>query len=193
MAAGHGMVPMQQDIDEDDEDSVSLADDGMSSSSSSDEFESAVEDDDGTAAGDSPGTGEGAPVPAHVKRRSTDKSTSSTDSAPMGGYFDTDRQRESSPQDLSVPPTPASGISTGTMTPGGSKRPFFLRGRNSKASSLDTVEKERRAKLKKDKRRKKKKGGFNLDTDHGKDILGIVVMEIKSAEDLPKIKGGEST
>lgn len=198
-------MPVQQDVDEDDEDSVSLADDGLSSSSSDDEDnDSGMEDDELGQLRDSPeiapsSTGAGAGV---AKRRSTDKSSTSDSSSSAiqtparklsTEYFDR-QQRESSPSDLSVPATP----SAGTTTPGGSRRPFFMRGK-SKASSLDIVEKaekmekeKERKKAKKSRGKKKKKRGFNLDAEHGKDILGIVVMEIKSADDLPRIKNSES-
>ena len=67
----------------------------------------------------------------------------------------------------SIPPTP------GTSTPGGSKRrPIFKKQKSQMSSRKSTKD-------------------FNFDASKGKDTLGIVVMEILSASDLPRIKNCE--
>lgn len=228
MAAGKTMIPVsaQQDVDEgdDDDDAASLADDGLSSSSSdgeddvdsTDDVEALAESPDATPFAGQTGA---VPLPKHhqhdhaAKRRSTDQSASSVNSASVpplshrqSGYFDRIR-RESSPQDLTVPSTPGTGAGAGTgtasgaTTPGGTKRPFFLRGRGSKASSASLIDRpgvdidspgkgKKQSKGGKGKRqsKKQKKKNFNFDAEHGKDILGIVVLEIQKAEDLPRIR-----
>jgi phosphatidylserine decarboxylase len=203
---------------------------------SADEGEALAESPDATPlAGDSVPRPKGHAAQWHgqdtktkAKRRSTDQSASSVDSSDVSttaagtapahglvhrssGYFDRMR-RESSPQDLTVPCTPGvagvAGTASGATTPGGSKRPFFLRGRGSKASSASLVDAtmaagggtatpkdmEKKAKGKgKGKGKKRNKKNFNFDADHGKDILGIVVLEIQKAEDLPRIRSSKSS
>ncbi|ORX34011.1 phosphatidylserine decarboxylase [Kockovaella imperatae] len=78
----------------------------------------------------------------------------------LPGYFD----RPATAGESSVPATP------GASTPGASRRkPIFGR-RTSKVSS------------------KRSTRDFNYDSSKVKDVIGIVVLEIKSAEDLPRIK-----
>lgn len=200
MAAGKSMMPSHQDIDEDDDDAASLADDGLSSSSSSaedldsgDEVEALADSPEATPMSTSGHAQPGKSHSVETKRRSTDQSTSSeSDPSVPGplqhknsGYFDRIR-RESSPNDLTVP-TPGSGIASGATTPGGSKRPFFLRGR-SKASTTSLSDKQV---SKKKQSKKQKRKNFAFDADHGKDILGIVVLEIQKAEDLPRIRSSK--
>ena len=79
----------------------------------------------------------------------------------LPGYFDKSGAR---PDEGSAPATPR------TMTPGGTKRRPIFRSAKSTASSS-----------------RKTRRDFNFDANK-RDVLGIVVMEVCSASDLPKIK-----
>lgn len=174
-----------------DSDCDSLDDDGLTSDSS-DEFESANEDDetlptlhespsllDGTVQTVYNAT-VGLPPPPKTKSND-DKLTPKTAGllGPKGqktpgrqsslpGYFDEEGEHPS------IPSTPGAGAST----PGGSRvkipLPNFKRNKS-------------RAPSKKSSRR-----DFNFDAGGAADVQGIVVMEIQSASDLPKLKNGTS-
>lgn len=74
------------------------------------------------------------------------------------GYFDTE------------PTVSASGAATpGALTPGGSRRrPLFKRATTTKTKTSSL--------------------GHEYNFNAGKDVLGIVMLEVASAEDLPKLK-----
>ena len=103
-------------------------------------------------------------TPAHVSHHAPARQTS------LPGYFDKTGghpDHGAATPGSSIPPTP------GAMTPGGSKRrPIFKRQRSQASSRKSTKD-------------------FNFDANKGKDTLGIVVMEILSASDLPRIKNCE--
>lgn len=117
-------------------------------------------------------------------------------------YFD--RVRQDSPEaSLSVPQTPASfaGLSSGAATPSGTRRRNpFKRGSKDKSHSSGQEQSELGSATpgatagKRKVRRKKKRGSkeFEFDAEGQRDILGIVVIEIKSASDLPRLKNGQS-
>ncbi|EIW71117.1 hypothetical protein TREMEDRAFT_67577 [Tremella mesenterica DSM 1558] len=188
------------DIDDDhsDDDDMLFPDDGLSTSSTSDEFEDALEEEDETQINDSQplmkqGITErmvealyhqsaGLPPPrsADLKRVESDGGTPKTASlvppetkpmktptrqSSLPGYFDRPAKTDESPG----PSTP--GMTPGMVTPGGTKlrKPLFKRTKSNAPSRKSTKD-------------------FNFDASQGKQVLGIVVMEIKSASDLPKIK-----
>lgn len=183
----HQTFPHDQASDVD-SDSESLDDDGLTSDSS-DEFDSANEDEEALPTlHESPSLLEGTvqtvynasvglPPPPKTKT-SDDKLVPKTAGllGPKGqktpgrqsslpGYFD-----EEEPTGASIPSTP------GMTTPGGSRAkiplPTFRRNKS-------------RATSKKSNRR-----DFNFDAGGAADVQGIVVMEIQSATDLPKLKNG---
>jgi phosphatidylserine decarboxylase len=88
--------------------------------------------------------------------------------------------------------TPGTATPSGLATPGGTRKTFFLRRTKTTNSAAGSMDSNLNVKPQKNKRfRKKKKEDFNLDAESNRDILGIVVMEIKSAADLPKLKSCE--
>lgn len=185
--------------DEDDEDEDVLADDGLSSSSD-EEYEDALEEEEEYHLKNSP------PDLEHVVDIVSDESivsstrpaarASSEDQVPktaslvvpetstskakppktptrqtsLPGYFESKRQPQSQPSDsgTTTPATPAA-----TLTPGGTKRrPIFKRTKSKTPGS------------------KKNSKDFNFDASQQRDVLGIVILEIKGATDLPKLKNG---
>ncbi|KAK6903556.1 phosphatidylserine decarboxylase [Kwoniella mangroviensis CBS 8507] len=197
-----------EDDDDDDDDIDSLSDDGMSSSSSSDEFEDALDEEEETETpmpmpvNESPSMVENviagvsqqtSGLPESKTTNKTQKRESSgnsgllvpgpkpgslsgagTGSGSQGDYFASAPMIKGGSGDSNVS-TP------GVVTPGGTKmrRPLFKRGKSRTESSSQvqqTVQK------------KKSKRGFNFDANQGKEVLGIVILEIKGAEDLPKLK-----
>ncbi|WWD21646.1 phosphatidylserine decarboxylase [Kwoniella shandongensis] len=191
---------VEEDFDEDD----ILSDDGMSSSSS-DEYEDAVdeEDDHQIPASESPslvetliekmsGQTAGLPSgkPANVPQRPSEDQVPKTAGlltpshsqamprtpsrqTSLPGYFDSATTGRSGLD---------SGLSTPTITtPGGTKtrRPLFKRGKSRTGSQNQLQQIEKKS---------KKKKGFNFDAAQGREVLGIVILEIKGAADLPKLK-----
>ena len=170
--------------EEDEEEEPTLVDDGLSSSSD-DEFEDATSEAD---RGESPleilsdettpETYDRKPSPKHANSSqprpndlplhparllppSQKASQTPSRQTSMPGYFDRPTQphhNNASPA-LSNPPTP-----------GGSKRRPIFKGKRSATPS------------------KRSTRDFAFDTSQGKDVQGIVMVEIKSAADLPKIK-----
>ncbi|WWC59635.1 phosphatidylserine decarboxylase [Kwoniella dejecticola CBS 10117] len=207
MRGGHKTVPVAgqpvpDDVEDDDEgedEEDLLSDDGMSSSSSDDEFEDALEEEESeTPMGlsESPSVVESAVAgvseqtaglpDSKAKRDSSGllapapivpgpKSPSKTGS--QGDYF-TPSMGKATSSDSTVG-TP------GAMTPGGTKtrRPLFKRGKSRTGSSTQSQSQSQTVEKKRSKR-----GGFNFDASQGKEVLGIVILEIKGAEDLPKLK-----
>ncbi|WVR04751.1 phosphatidylserine decarboxylase [Kwoniella sp. DSM 27419] len=196
---GHKMVAVQEsgpiahedEIQSDDQDD-SLSDDGISSSSSEDSDNALDEEDEtGSHVTDSPSvvehvvaglSGQTAGLPEHKgsvsSERGSDKLLSPTavppQKAQQGAYFD------QLPSKSAIADTP-SGLSTpGVATPGGSRmrRPLFKRGKNRTGSSSQQQPVQH----------KKKSKGFNFDANQGREVLGIVILEIKGAEDLPKLR-----
>ncbi|WVW78263.1 phosphatidylserine decarboxylase [Kwoniella bestiolae CBS 10118] len=207
MKGGHKTVPVSgqpnsaevDDVDDEDDDEDTLSDDGMSSSSSSDEFEDALEEEEtetpmpinespsvveNAIAGMSEQTSglpdstkankresSGLLAPSNITSVPGPKSPSKTGSG-SGDYFASGPMIKGGSADSAVS-TP------GVVTPGGTKmrRPLFKRGKSKTESSsqVPTVQ-------------KKKSRGFNFDANQGKEVLGIVILEIKGAEDLPKLK-----
>ena len=198
---GHGDDDLS---DVSDSDSV-IADDGLSTSSD-EEYEDALEDDAstiGTRASVSPLDEKLITVEEHQRTdvpppKTGDVSKSFEDRVPrtagllaptprplpsrqssLPGYFDRQSRSDRTDQgdDLatptagpSVPPTPS-----GMTTPGGSKRrPIFNRQKSQTPSRRGTRD-------------------YHFDAAKGKEVLGIVVMEIQKAEDLPRIKNSGST
>ena len=186
MSGGHRTVPFngQDHEDDDDEEEDVLADDGLSSSSD-DDYADALRGDE---LGGSPHAVD--PVETIVETIS-DKSTGLPPTDPcssamnerlsdpeglltppqkgkrppsrptsLHGYFDRPTQHEPAESPgLSVPGTPGSS----------KKRPYFARYKSATPSKKSTKD-------------------FNFDANQGRDVLGIVMVEIKSAMDLPKIK-----
>ncbi|WWC68112.1 phosphatidylserine decarboxylase [Kwoniella pini CBS 10737] len=198
MRGGHKTVPVEgqaapelEDVDEGEDDEESLSDDGMSSSSSDDEFEDALDEEESeTPMGlnESPSIVESAIVGVSQQTAGLPSQRTKRDSSGLlapasiktpkagnqGDYFAPSMEKNTSGE---------STISTpGATTPGGTKtrRPLFKRGKSRTGSStqsqLQSVEK------------KKSKRAFNFDANQGKEVLGIVILEIKAAEDLPKLK-----
>ncbi|WVF69626.1 phosphatidylserine decarboxylase [Kwoniella sp. CBS 6097] len=212
LTGGHKMTPVssstpqqqQQRVEDDGEgedDDESLSDDGMSSSSSDEEFEDTldVEGETPPAVSESPSVLEnviagvsdqtsGLPEHKGGSTSSGERSKSAGLLAPSSavpgsrvakqpgdkGYFD--------PMARSGSGDSPSGASTpGVTTPGGTKmrRPLFKRGKSrTESSSLSQPQTVH----------KRKSRGFNFDASQGKEVLGIVILEIKGAEDLPKLK-----
>ncbi|WRT64623.1 phosphatidylserine decarboxylase [Kwoniella shivajii] len=205
MTGGHKTVPLtdqssQPQVDayeegEVDDDEDLLSDDGMSSSSS-DEFEDALDDDDTpTGLNESPSAVENviAGISGQTAGLPDAKSSKAGEKKDGGGLL--------TPASIPPPKTPAktspqgdyfapypmikgtsgdSAVGTpGVVTPGGTKlrRPLFKRGKSKTESSIQSQPIE-----------KKKSKGFNFDANQGREVLGIVILEIKGAEDLPKLK-----
>jgi phosphatidylserine decarboxylase len=166
MAGGHKMVPVEPQQEDIEDDEISIADDGLTSSSSEDDSDSPLEDE--REVQESPDEVTHEPKPVHPERHKLLHKASSN-------YID------HTPGDATPLGTP------GVATPGGSRRPFFLR--RNKGSTTTTGSGDSDKAEKKKKRKTKKKGKeFNFDAESNRDVLGIVVMEIKSAADLPKLK-----
>lgn len=175
--------------DDDASETESLKDDGLSSSSGSD-YESAIEDDEDALSTlhESPSmleetvqaihdTSFGIPPKVNGKERDSQppntaglvegaaklpKAPARQSSYP--GYFE-----QAVRHDLETP-----GVSTpGAATPGGTRvrKPIFKRGKSQALS------------------KKPSRKDFNFDASGG-DVQGIVVLEIKGATDLPKLKNG---
>ncbi|WVO16689.1 phosphatidylserine decarboxylase [Cryptococcus depauperatus] len=213
LAGGHKMISipgnkgrreLEEEEEEDDDDEL-LPDDGMSSSSSADEFEDALEEEEETLL-----MTESSSVAYIPKDPLTDQTAGLTikatdilvdDRVPKtAGFLGPDITKFKTPtRQASLPVTESygspsmtksyltestsptsTGLPTpGTVTPGGTKilRPLFKRGKSRQSSStqMKTVE-------------KKKSKGFEYDATRNKETLGIVILEIKSASDLPKLK-----
>jgi len=186
----HQTTPLHPQDDEDgDSGSESLTDDGLTSDSS-DEFESGNEDEDGLPTlQESPSIldetvqtvyNASIGLPPPPKTKSNDDKLAPKTAGLMGpkgqktpgrqsslpGYFD---DETGAGTDV-VPGTPG----TGMATPGGSrvKIPIFKRNKSRAAS------------------KKSSRRDFNFDVGSAADVQGIVVMEIQSATDLPKLKNG---
>ena len=196
-SGGHKMQPVPGNIppgqdDEDDESDSALEDDGLSTSSE-DEFEDAVaNEDDIVHVEDSPTTLEdlnhemynatiGVPGPKpsdmdRVPKTAGLLAPSATKHVPpfrqssLPGYFE--KQESATESGVSTPGTPYTP--SGMVTPGGTKtkRPIFKRNKSRTPSTPS----------------KKSTRDFNFDANQGREVLGIVIMEIKSASDLPKLK-----
>ena len=184
----HKMEPVPGNIglpeEDDDSDNELLDDDGLSSTSSEDdEFEDALEEEDESQLHDSPppismtgaeahpdtadGKTAGLPPPpktAALAPPDTKGTRTPTRQSSLPGYFDRP-SRDQSPG----PSTP------GAVTPGGTKlkKPLFKRTKSAAPSRKSTRD-------------------FNFDATQGKEVLGIVIMEIKGATDLPRIKNCKS-
>ncbi len=180
-AAGHE----QEDDDEEDDDV--LEDDGMTSSSN-EEFTDAIDDAEPI---ESPSdsavtenlvetiydTAAGLPPPKSITglRHASEEQELRTEGLltptrkpaqtpsrqpSLPGYFDRPTKHDGSESPgYSVPATPGDSR----------RRPIFKRNRSATPSKRSTKD-------------------FNFDASQGKDVLGIVMVEIKSATDLPKIK-----
>lgn len=188
------------ELDGEESETDSLNDDGLTSESSDDEFESGADDEDTLSTlQESPMLMEetvqkvynatvGLPPPPKTKSSVDDKLSSSvgTPKSSGGGWLGAKTRRashrQSSPHDEtpdefdspreSIPGTPGTGLAT----PGGTKmkRPIFKRSKSRAASKKSSTR------------------DFNFGTNVAGDIQGIVVLEIQSANDLPKLKNGES-
>jgi phosphatidylserine decarboxylase len=187
MAGGQRMspVPGHEQDDDDDEDEEVLADDGLSSSSDDDYEDALGTSDPGeshemaiveTLAETIYDKSAGLPqhnLPPEMDDRILKSSGLLTPSrkpaqtpsrqSSMPGYFDRPTHQEygESPA-LSVPGTPGDT----------KRRPRFKRNKSATPSKKSTKD-------------------FNFDANQGRDVLGIVMVEIKSAADLPKIKNCE--
>lgn len=189
------------DMDGEESGSESLNDDGLTSESSEDEFESGADDDDALSTlheSESPMFLEdtvqkiyngqaGLPDPPQTKTSTSSADEKLPKSASSGGWLGakalrpSNRRRSTANDDttdepdtpgVSIPGTPG----TGAATPGGTrvKKPIFNRSKSRVAS------------------KKSSRRDFNFDANTAADIQGIVVMEIQSAQDLPKLKNGQS-
>jgi len=189
IAAGHKTVPLSGEPDErddDSDDSDDIADDGLSSSSD-EEYEDAQDE---TGFRDSPSDIEAlndqmynttvavpgpkpsdAPKTAGLAVPPKTRTPSRQSSLPTRaeGYFDMPSHK-SSGDSATLSDTPGY---TPAVTPGG-KRKIFKRSKSKQPKT------------------KSSKKDFNFNADSGKEVLGIVIMEIKGAEDLPKLKSCES-
>lgn len=211
LTGGHKMVPLQgsevhpeDEDDEPDDDEELLSDDGISSSSSNDEFEDALEEEEAMILTDSPSTNEPADIPLdqQVSGLSIKPTNVPVDdkSPKTAGYLGPQDRSKAPSRQASFPvgqleaqpmaksSSTDSGISspgtstTGLVTPGGkARRPLFKRGKSRADSGMEQKPVE-----------KKKSRGFEFDAKQGKEVLGIVILEIKGATDLPKLKNGES-
>ena len=180
----------EEDEDEDEEDL--LADDGLSSSSE-DEYRNAIGEEEHGSPPEQSSTEDaiellfdratGLPPPP---RHAGETGPSSLDSTPKTaglltpkppvsvpsrqnsapGFFDGPARRLSESSSISTPGTP------GQMTPGGTRhrRPIFKRNKSNAPSTRRSTK------------------DFNFDASQARDVLGIVMVEIKGAADLPKIK-----
>jgi phosphatidylserine decarboxylase len=200
LSGGHRTVPLnggvnpEDDDDEGDEDV--LDDDGLSSSSSDEDFEDAEEDGEmrhSPAGLDLVGSlydhtiGLPGSKPSDMKQ---------LDQVPAEGALLTPSQNQDQHREHNAKPSktpgrqssipgyfdrPArpnlhateSGIS-GIATPGGgrSRLPIFKRNKSRTPSRVS-------------------KRDFNFDASQGREVLGIVILEIKGATDLPRMKNGE--
>lgn len=191
------------DLDGEESGTDSLNDDGLTSESSGDELESGADDDDALSTlHESPmfmeqtvqtiyNTQVGLPPPPKTKTSSSSEDklpkTPSASGGASGGWLGAKGRRPSARQQslnndetpdefdspgISIPGTPGTGV----PTPGGSKtkRPIFKRSKSRAASKKSNAR------------------DFNFDANTAADIQGIVVMEIQSASDLPKLKNGQS-
>ncbi|ODO08587.1 phosphatidylserine decarboxylase [Cryptococcus wingfieldii CBS 7118] len=210
-SGGHRMSPalnqdrneLDDDEDAEDDDEDLLSDDGMSSSSSNDEYEDAQDEDYGGVGlhrTESPSaellSDQTAGLTIHPvdpddkvpktagyldPRRKYETPTRKT-SLPAPGYWEVPNMAKSSSADSAASSsgalTPGVPVS-GAATPGGTKlkRPLFGRGKSRTSSGNEGKMVV-----------KKKSKGFAFDAEQGKDMLGIVILEIQSAEDLPKLK-----
>ncbi|OWZ75979.1 phosphatidylserine decarboxylase [Cryptococcus neoformans Bt85] len=208
LTGGHKMVPLQgsevhpeDEDDEPDDDEELLSDDGISSSSSNDEFEDALEEEEEVMIlTDSPSTNEPADIPLdqQVSGLSIKPTNVPVDdkSPKTAGYLGPQDRSKAPSRQASFPvgqleaqpmaksSSTDSGISspgtstTGLVTPGGkARRPLFKRGKSRADSGTEQKPVE-----------KKKSRGFEFDAKQGKEVLGIVILEIKGATDLPKLK-----
>lgn len=192
------------DLDGEESGTDSLNDDGLTSESSEDELESGADDDDALSTlHESPmfmdetvqtiyNAQVGLPPPPKTKTSSSSedkppKTASASSGGGGGGWLGAKGRRASARQSshntdetpdefdspgVSIPGTPGTG--TGLATPGGTKmkRPIFKRSKSRAASKKSNAR------------------DFNFDANTAADIQGIVVMEIQSASDLPKLKNG---
>lgn len=171
------------DGDSDDDD---LSDDGLSSSSSDDEFEDALEDDvrespnemdhinnamyNTTVSVPGPKPSDNVPktaglVPPNKKEPARQSS--------LPDYFDKPHlvHAESESTIGSAYDTPSGGVTPGGGATG--RRKMFRKKKERTTSTKSSS---------------KKSKDFNFDASQGKEVLGIVIMEIKGAEDLPRLK-----
>lgn len=211
LTGGHKMVTLQgsevhpEDEDEEpDDDEELLSDDGISSSSSNDEFEDAVEEEELMTLTDSPSANEPADIPLgqQVSGLSIKPIDAPVDDkmSKTAGYLGVQGRSKAPSRQASLPlgqleaqPMVKSGSAesgtstpgtsaTGLVTPGGrTRRPLFKRVKSRADSSTEQKPVE-----------KKKSKGFEFDAKQGKEVLGIVILEIKGATDLPKLKNGKS-
>lgn len=179
LVAGQQSDTTLLDVDSDDDD---LADDGLSSSSSDDEFEDALEDDVrespeldplhtamyNTTIG-VPGPRASDNVPKTAGLVPPEKKEPKRQSS-LPGYFDNPKHHDSESTTPSVYDSPSGSATPGPGASG--KRKMFRKKKERTASTKSS----------------KKSKDFNFDARHGKEVLGIVIMEIKGAEDLPRLK-----
>jgi len=195
LAGGHQMQPVEGQADGyevDEESSDDIVDDGLSSSSSDEDDDIPEHDEEGF--GESPGDMEslnnqmynttlGIPgakpsdgVPKlSVPGKQSKASSKQASSAPC--YFDlpsTQQGHKDAP--LESASTGFSPAETPSMTPGAGRRKIFKRHKNKRPTEGTS---------------KKKSKDFNFDARQGKEVLGIVIMEISGAEDLPRLKSCE--
>lgn len=211
LTGGHKMVNLQgsevhpeDEDDEPDDEEELLSDDGISSSSSNDEFEDALEEEEVMILTDSPSTNEPADIPLgrQVPGLSITPSDAPVDdkTPKTAGYLGPQGRRKAHSRQASLPigqleaqpmvksssadsaVSSAGTSTTGLVTPGGkARRPLFRRGKSRADSGTEQKPVE-----------KKKSRGFEFDAKQGKEVLGIVILEIKGATDLPKLKNGGS-
>lgn len=183
-----GPETTQVDPESDDDDESSFEDDGMTSSSSDSDDEDFGEDhfydspnlqeiSEGVSevsfAVPEPKASDKGPKSAELLAPSVSNKTLKQPArqSSLPGYFEKKVGSES-------PSTPGGGTPPEAMTPSTSrsKMPKFRRTKSRTSSALST---------------KTSRRDFNFDVKHAKEMLGIVIMEIKSAEDLPKLKSCE--
>jgi len=189
LAGDHQMQPVDFPADgceEDEESSDDIIDDGLSSSSSDEDDDIHELDEDGFR--DSPADMDGLNnqmynstlgFPGRKPSESgpklsvpgKDSKTSGKQAPGSACYFDLPPSHKDNP--LETASTGFSAAETPAMTPSEGKRKMFKRNK-SKRPSAGTG--------------KKKTNDFNFDARHGKEVLGIVIMEISGAEDLPRLK-----
>ncbi|KAL7419358.1 phosphatidylserine decarboxylase [Cryptotrichosporon argae] len=180
----HKTVPAEPEAD-DDEEEDDLSDDGLSSSSDDDAIEDALEGDDDGMLRDSPHELSAEFSKPEIKPESaattllpptTPARKPSPSRSSSLGYFARKPERRDTSDSVSTQATPDTSA---LATPGASskRQPIFKRSR-SKAT--------------RDKAKRKSTRDFNFDRE-AKDVLGIVVMEVSSANDLPKIKNALRT
>jgi phosphatidylserine decarboxylase len=183
---------VQSHVDDEEDQSDSLSDDGLSSSSSDDEFEDALTEEDNEIHHSPSGvdnlvstmydTTIGLPYPKPSDRaQSPDQPKTAgllapSIDTPNAKTAKTPNRQSSLPGYFDRPTRQDNGETPGTSagTPGGKhRRPIFRRDKSRAASKRST------------------KRDFNFDANQGRETLGIVIMEIKSASDLPKMKNGK--